>query len=153
VLLGTAAYMSPERAWETGGPSRDIWAFGGALYEMLNGAPVFGGETTSDILAWVIRAQPEWSRLPASVPPRIRELFRRCLQKDPRQRLQAIGEAPAAPECVYDLAPDGKKFVIVTLAREQGVPAADAGRELAFTAEEATKAMALRGLPETCWGK
>ncbi|MGC2723178.1 MAG: protein kinase [Candidatus Acidiferrales bacterium] len=94
VLLGTAAYMSPEQARGKRVDRRaDIWAFGCVLYEMLSGAPAFGGETTSDILACVIRAEPDWSSLPGSLPPRIRELLRRCLQKDPRQRLQAIGEA------------------------------------------------------------
>ena len=90
VLLGTAAYMSPEQARGKRVDRRaDIWAFGCVLYEMLSGAPAFGGETTSDILACVIRAEPDWSSLPGSLPPRIRELLRRCLQKDPRQRLQA----------------------------------------------------------------
>jgi serine/threonine-protein kinase len=63
------------------------------LYEMLTGTEAYSGETTSDTLASVIRAEPEWPLLPANVPPRIRELLRRCLVKDPRQRLQAIGEA------------------------------------------------------------
>lgn len=99
VLLGTAAYMSPEQARGKKVDRRaDIWSFGGILYEMLAGQAVFGGETTSDTVASVIRAEPDWSALPASTPPRIRELLRRCLQKDPRQRLQAIGEARIAIE-------------------------------------------------------
>jgi hypothetical protein len=94
VLLGTAAYMSPEQARGKRVDRRaDIWAFGCVLYEMITGRDAFGGETTSDILACVIRAEPDWSALPGSVPQRIRELLRRCLQKDPMQRLQAIGEA------------------------------------------------------------
>jgi serine/threonine protein kinase len=59
----------------------DIWAFGCVLYEMLAGKEAFGGETTSDILACVIRAEPDWNLLPSSVPARVRELLRRCLQK------------------------------------------------------------------------
>jgi len=99
VLLGTAAYMSPEQARGKRVDRRaDVWAFGCVLYEMLAGRDAFGGETTSDILACVIRAEPEWNLLPASVPPRIRELLRRCLQKDSKQRLQAIGDARIAVE-------------------------------------------------------
>jgi serine/threonine-protein kinase len=94
VLLGTAAYMSPEQARGKRVDRRaDIWAFGCVLYEMLTGREAFGGETTSDILACVIRAEPDWSSIPTSVPPRVRELLRRCLQKDPKQRLRDIGDA------------------------------------------------------------
>jgi Tol biopolymer transport system component len=94
VLLGTAAYMSPEQARGKRVDRRaDIWAFGCMLYEMLTGRAAFTGETTSDILASVIRAEPDWSSLPGSVPPRIRELMRRCLQKEAKQRLRDIGDA------------------------------------------------------------
>jgi Tol biopolymer transport system component len=94
VLLGTAAYMAPEQARGKRVDRRaDIWAFGCVLYEMLTGQGPFSGETTSDILACVIRAEPDWSSVPDSVPARIRELLRRCLQKDTKQRLQAIGDA------------------------------------------------------------
>jgi tRNA A-37 threonylcarbamoyl transferase component Bud32 len=99
VLLGTAAYMSPEQARGKRVDRRaDIWAFGCVLYEMLTGQGPFNGETTSDILACVIRAEPEWTSIPASVPSRLCELVRRCLQKDPKQRLQAIGDARIAIE-------------------------------------------------------
>lgn len=99
VLLGTAAYMSPEQARGKRVDRRaDIWAFGCVLYEMLAGREAFAGETTSDILACVIRAEPDWSSLPTSVPPRIRELLRRCLQKDAKQRLRDVGEARIAIE-------------------------------------------------------
>jgi serine/threonine-protein kinase len=99
VLLGTAAYMSPEQARGKRVDRRaDIWAFGCVLYEMLTGRDAFGGETTSDILACVIRAEPEWSLLPSSIPPHVRELLRRCLQKEPKKRLQAIGDARIAIE-------------------------------------------------------
>ena len=95
VLLGTAAYMSPEQARGKRVDRRaDIWAFGCVLYEMLTGQGPFSGETTSDILACVIRAEPDWPAVPSSVPARIQELLRRCLQKDPKHRLQAIGDAP-----------------------------------------------------------
>ncbi|MGC2506513.1 MAG: protein kinase [Candidatus Acidiferrales bacterium] len=94
VLLGTAAYMSPEQA--KGRPvdrRADIWAFGCVLYEMLTGKMVFSGETVTDTLAAVIRAEPNWSQLPAAAPLRVRVLLQRCLQKDPKQRLRDIGDA------------------------------------------------------------
>jgi eukaryotic-like serine/threonine-protein kinase len=98
-LLGTAAYMSPEQARGKNADRRsDIWAFGVVLYEMLSGKRLFSGETTSDTLAAVIRAEPEWGALPANIPPRIRDLLQRCLKKDPRQRLQSIGDARIAIE-------------------------------------------------------
>jgi len=99
VILGTAAYMSPEQA--KGKPvdrRADIWAFGCLLYEMLTGRPAFDGETTTELLAAVIRGEPDWDALPATTPPKVRELLRRCLVKDPKQRLQAIGEARIAVE-------------------------------------------------------
>jgi serine/threonine protein kinase len=107
MLLGTAAYMSPEQARGKRVDRRaDIWAFGCVLYEMLAGRDAFGGETTSDVLASVIRAEPDWAAIPASVPQRIRELLRRSLQKDPKQRLQAIGEARIAIEKAIAGAPE-----------------------------------------------
>ena len=99
VILGTAAYMSPEQA--KGKPldrRTDVWSFGCVLFEMLSGKQAFVGETSSDILADVIRGEPRWQELPESTPPRLNELLRRCLQKDPKQRLQAIGEARIAVE-------------------------------------------------------
>jgi Tol biopolymer transport system component len=97
MILGTAAYMSPEQARGKSADRRaDIWEFGCVLYEMLAGKKAFGGETVSDTLAAVIRAEPDWSALPSNTPARIHELLRRCLTKDPKQRLQSIGEARIA---------------------------------------------------------
>jgi serine/threonine-protein kinase len=97
VILGTAAYMSPEQARGAAVDKRsDIWAFGVVLYEMLAGRALFTGETTSDILAGVLRAAPDWNALPGETPPRIRRLLRRCLERDRKLRLQAIGEARIA---------------------------------------------------------
>jgi len=94
IILGTAAYMSPEQAKGKSVDRRtDIWSFGCVLYEMLTGQMPFSGETVTDTLAAVIRAEPEWSRLPAETPPAIRNLLARCLKKDPKQRLRDIGEA------------------------------------------------------------
>ena len=94
MLLGTAAYMSPEQA--KGRPvdrRADIWAFGCVLFEMLAGKLAFAGETITDTLAAVVRAEPEWEQLPKNTPRALRDLLQRCLTKDPKQRLQAIGEA------------------------------------------------------------
>ena len=99
IILGTAAYMAPEQA--KGKPvdrRADIWAFGCVLFEMLAGQKPFEGETISDLLAAVIKSDPEWTGLPETTPPSIRRLIRRCLQKDVRQRLQAIGDARIAIE-------------------------------------------------------
>jgi Tol biopolymer transport system component len=94
MILGTAAYMSPEQAKGQRVDRRcDIWAFGCVLYEMLTGQKSFTGETITDVLAAVIRAEPDWNALPATTPPSIQRLIRRCLQKDQRQRLRDIGEA------------------------------------------------------------
>ena len=93
VILGTAAYMSPEQARGKPVDARaDIWAFGAVLFEMLTGRRAFDGEDTSETLANVIKADPPWQQLP-DVPPAMVRLLRRCLQKDPRQRLQHIGDA------------------------------------------------------------
>ena len=98
-LLGTAAYMSPEQAKGKAADRRaDIWSFGVVLYEMLAGKRLFIGETTSDTLAEVLKTEPDWSQLPTSTPQVILNLVQRCLKKDPRQRLQAIGDARIALE-------------------------------------------------------
>jgi Tol biopolymer transport system component len=99
MLLGTAAYMSPEQARGKKVDRRaDIWAFGVVLYEMLTSKPAFLEETTSDTLAAVIRGEPDWSALSGNVPISITRLLRRCLTKDPNQRLRDIGEARIAIE-------------------------------------------------------
>jgi eukaryotic-like serine/threonine-protein kinase len=88
VLLGTAAYMSPEQArGRTVDKRADIWAFGAVFFEMLTGTRVFPGEDVTDTLALVVRGEPAWDALPAEVPPRVRQVLRSCLQKDARQRL------------------------------------------------------------------
>src|SRR5271163_4631482 len=98
MILGTAGYMSPEQARGKAVDKRaDIWAFGVVLYEMLTGQPLFQGETVSDTLAQVLTKEPDFNR----VPFKVRRLLRSCLQKDPKQRLQAIGDLPLlldAPE-------------------------------------------------------
>ncbi len=97
-ILGTAAYMSPEQARGREVDRRtDIWAFGVILYEMLAGKRLFDGETTTDILAAILRKQPDWEVLPEASPV-LSQLCRRCLEKDPQQRLRDIGEARIALE-------------------------------------------------------
>ncbi len=94
VILGTAAYMSPEQA--RGKPvdrRADIWAFGVVLYEMLTGRLLFGGDTLTDTIASVVKAEPDWAALPVETPPHVRWLLERCLRKDTRTRLQAVGDA------------------------------------------------------------
>jgi eukaryotic-like serine/threonine-protein kinase len=94
VILGTAAYMSPEQA--RGKPldkRTDVWAFGCVLYEMLTGTIAFGGESASDAIAAILERDPDWSRLPVSTPPGARVLLRRCLEKDRRRRLHDIADA------------------------------------------------------------
>jgi len=98
-IVGTAGYMAPEQARGRPADRRaDVWAFGVVVYEMLAGRLLFVGETTSDTLAAVMRDEPDWSALPPGLSPRWRALLRRCLTKDPRQRLQSIGEARIALE-------------------------------------------------------
>src|SRR5262249_18735788 len=99
VILGTAAYMSPEQARGKAVDRRtDIWAFGVLLYEMLSGKRLFYGESVSDVLASVLKTDPDLSALPAEMPSSIRKLIQRCLERDPRRRLRDIGEARIAIE-------------------------------------------------------
>jgi len=94
MILGTPAYMAPEQAkGEETNRTSDIWSFGCVLYEMLTGHPVFEGATRSEILADVLKAEPDWQRLPAETPESIRRLLKRCLRKDPKTRLRDIGDA------------------------------------------------------------
>jgi Tol biopolymer transport system component len=99
VILGTAAYMSPEQARGKRADHRaDIWAFGVVLFEMLTGRRLFEGETVSDTLAGVLRADVPWKQLPKNTPPTVRRLLERCLERDPSRRLQSIAEARIALE-------------------------------------------------------
>jgi len=94
IILGTAAYMSPEQARGKPVDKRaDIWAFGVVLYEMLTGEQLFQGETVSDTLAGVLKTDPDWSALPRETPLEIRRLLRRCLERDPQRRLHDIADA------------------------------------------------------------
>ncbi len=94
VIMGTAAYMSPEQARGKALDKRtDIWSFGCVFYELLTGQQLFIGETTSDMVAGILKQEPDWKALPKELPVRIRDLLRRCLQKDPNKRLHDIADA------------------------------------------------------------
>ena len=94
IVLGTARYMSPEQVkGEDVDMRTDVWAFGCVLYEMLTARPVFAGRSLSEVVAAVLRDDPDWHALPATAPRNIGRLLRRCLRRDPRTRLQHIGDA------------------------------------------------------------
>jgi serine/threonine-protein kinase len=94
MIMGTAAYMSPEQArGKTVDKRADIWSFGVVLFEMLSATRLFAGETVSDTLAAVLKTDPDWSMLPKDTPPHLRRLLRRCLERDVARRLRDIGDA------------------------------------------------------------
>jgi TolB-like protein len=94
MILGTAAYMSPEQARGKIVDKRtDIWAFGCVLFELLTGRQVFWGETFSDTIAAILGREPDWKALPSSTPPKIRDLLQRCLQKDSQRRMRDLGDS------------------------------------------------------------
>jgi serine/threonine protein kinase len=120
-ILGTPAYMSPEQV--RGKPAdkqTDIWGFGCILYELLTGRAAFAGETISDTVAAVLEREPDWKPLPANIPARISELMRWCLIKDPRKRLQAIGDARIAIEDVQSrVGTDGEVALMAARRRSK----------------------------------
>jgi Tol biopolymer transport system component len=96
MILGTAAYMSPEQARGKMVDKRaDIWAFGVVLWEMLTGRRLFGGDTVSDTLASVLKEEPDWSELPRDLPPNVVRVLRRCLTKRPAERMRDVGDVLA----------------------------------------------------------
>ncbi|UCC99281.1 MAG: protein kinase, partial [Phycisphaerales bacterium] len=113
-IMGTPAYMSPEQACGKDTDYRtDIWSFGCIIYEMLTGKVPFEGETATNIIAHILEHEPDWQALPKEIPPNIRTLLRRCLEKDPRRRLRDIGDA--AIEIRESLAPSATATTAVQL--------------------------------------
>jgi hypothetical protein len=107
-LLGTPPYMSPEQArGRQVDPRTDIWAFGCVVYEMLTGVPAFRGDSIGLILANVIRAEVDWSLLPADTPRALRTCVRRCLQKDPRNRFHHVADVRLALTGAFESESDG----------------------------------------------
>ena len=105
MILGTAAYMSPEQArGKTVDKRADIWAFGCVLYEMLTGTRAFQGEDVPDTLAAVVRAEPDWSGVPRAITPTLLAFLRRSFQKDPKQRVGDIRDVRLALEGAFDVA-------------------------------------------------
>jgi serine/threonine protein kinase len=127
-ILGTAAYMSPEQARGQAVDARaDIWAFGVVLWEMLTGRRLFEGEAVSDVLAAVLRDEPDWEILPDNIPPGVGRLLRRCLRRDPARRLRHIGDArleleEAAEEPAFAGSGDGPGFIPAETGSERTWP-------------------------------
>ena len=104
MVIGTAAYMSPEQArGKTVDKRADIWAFGVVLFEMLTGRRAFEGEDASITMSAVLQREPDWTALPADLAPRLRTVLERCLQKDPKQRVQAVGDVRLALAGAFDV--------------------------------------------------
>jgi serine/threonine-protein kinase len=124
IILGTAAYMSPEQARGKAVDRRaDIWAFGAVLFEMLAGERAFAGEDVSDTLAGVMRAEPLWTKLPESTPPALVTFIKRCLRKNPTERVRDIGDVRLALEGAFDT-------IAAPLAAHAAVAATPAPRPL-----------------------
>jgi serine/threonine protein kinase len=140
-IIGTAAYVSPEQARGQAVDARtDIWAFGCVVYEMLTGRAAFGSGTATEVMASVLTNDPDWARLPADIPPSVIRLLHRCLRKDPRQRLRAIGDAR------LELS---DSFALETADAARGKPAR--GRQLALAGAVALLASAVGVLAGMRW--
>lgn len=121
IILGTAAYMSPEQARGKPVDKRaDIWAFGVVLYEMLTGAGLFAGDSIPETLGLIFSREPDLAALPSATPPRVRSLIARCLVKDPRHRLRDIGDARLELDGVGDS--DGRAAAAPARTLWRGLP-------------------------------
>jgi eukaryotic-like serine/threonine-protein kinase len=143
-ILGTAAYMAPEQARGKRVDKRtDIWAFGAVLYEILTGAKPFPGDDVQQILAHVIDRDPDWNALPTAAPPTLGVFLRRCLQKDPRQRIHDIADVRLALEGAFDTAPPVTSTAPPRTLRlwQRPVPAAILALSLAAVTSLATSAV------------
>jgi serine/threonine-protein kinase len=146
VLLGTAAYMSPEQAKGRPADKRsDIWAFGCVLYEMLTGRRAFEGDGVSDTLAAVIRAEPDWGRLPPDTSDPIRLVIRRCLEKDPRQRIPDAVIAAFLIEEEATFAPSGSQHP-ASIGQRVDAAVSEVRQELARVIRRRAVAYAIAGV-------
>jgi serine/threonine protein kinase len=108
VIMGTAAYMAPEQVKGKVTDKRvDVWAFGVVVYEIMTGRRAFEGGDVSEVMAGVLKSEPEWELLPTELPPALLTYLRRCLQKDPRERIRDIGDVRLALEGVFEVAAPG----------------------------------------------
>src|SRR5262245_5818000 len=143
-VIGTAAYMSPEQARGLDVDTRtDIWAFGVILFEMLKGRHAFDGATTSDVIAAVLTADPDWSALPAAVPAGVVRLLQRCLERDPGRRLSTIG---AARYAIEDLPSDRPSRAALPLERGTHTLRSPWGISTAFVVGAAAMFLVVRAL-------
>ena len=146
MILGTAAYMAPEQARGKATDRRaDIWAFGAVLYEMLTGTRAFPGDDLTDTLAAVVRGEPDWTLLPPNLPPTLGICLRRCLQKDPKQRIPDMATMRLALEGAFET-PAAQTTATVP-ARQSGRPLVWASAAIAV-ASLAVAAFALWSRPE-----
>ena len=139
VILGTAAYMSPEQARGRPVDARaDIWAFGAVLFEMLAGRRPFDGDDMAEVLGAVVRLEPDWTRLPATVPPRIVSVLRACLQKNVRQRAAHMQDVRLALDGAFES----------SIGQAAGAPATSASRSgrWGWTAAAVSAAIAIAAI-------
>jgi len=138
IILGTAAYMSPDQARGKKVDRRaDIWAFGVVLWEMLTGRKLFEGDTVSDVLASVLKETPDLDALPDGTPPALRRLLTRCLEREPKNRLQWIGDARLELATARD-----EPLGLDVDSREFGGPRRSGHERLAWLAAAAALAVA-----------
>jgi serine/threonine-protein kinase len=123
LILGTAAYMSPEQARGKPVDKRaDVWSFGVLLFEMLTGKRLFDGETVSDVLAAVLTREPQWNELPAATPRSVRRLLRQCLERNPKNRLHDIADARLALDEAVGVVPEEQSAVGGAPPARPGLP-------------------------------
>ncbi len=145
VVLGTAAYMSPEQARGIEVDKRaDIWSFGCVLYEMLTGSQAFKGDTVSDVLASILKEEPDLDALPAKAPRRLRRLLERCLTKVPHQRLHDIADARIEIEEIQAGGEDAEPEAKIAARRSSGVRVWQGVAAILLVATAALSWMALR---------
>ena len=123
MILGTAAYMSPEQARGRAVDKRtDVWSFGCVLFECLTGRAMFEGETVSDLIAHILRDEPDWSALPSVAPAHVRGLLARCLKRDAKERLRDIGEARIALGMPFHAGVPADSAMPAGAPRPRGIP-------------------------------